>query len=184
MSMVHPIFSCLALLEHETCVLYEVMRDKAESKDTRLLLDKILLETGYHRDILEKLSSHSETGSKPTDTECSKHMGRIFTEALTLARSVREDTLRGVPLLKGVEKLLEYEEKLSEEYATETYCNVLSTVEGNLAVRKILEDIAQDEKRHVETLKIIIGMLSKNSLAETDPKLKTESFEPWQEEWK
>ena len=182
--MVYPKFSCLALLEHETCVLYEVMCEKAEGKDVKLLLHKMLLETGYHRDILGRLSSDYEAGFKATDAECGKHMGQIFTEALALARSVRENVLRGVPLLKCVEKLLEHEDKLSEEYAIEIHSRLASMDEDKLAVRRILEDIAQDEKRHVETLKIIIGMISKNSLTEKDGKLNTESFESWQEKWK
>jgi hypothetical protein len=80
---------------------------------------------------------------------------------MALINSAREMTLRGMPVVEVVRKLISLEEGASEEYLTEMHANVRLLVERNQAARKILENIADDEREHVEILKLVIEIASK-----------------------
>ncbi len=57
--------------------------------------------------------------------------------------------------------LVAYEESVGEEYVTLLHSTLKAFVETNPAVKKTLEDIAADEKRHAEILKQIVELSSK-----------------------
>jgi rubrerythrin len=154
-------FACLALLEDETCQLYEAMIDKERDNQIKLLLDCILQESRTHRELLRHIDKFLGHNSNPSSTECGKQMGQLFTQALTFVRSAKEDVSEGAPILDIARKLINFEESASEEYLTEIHAGVRALLEVNPAVKKFLQGIAQDEKSHVEILQLILTMTSK-----------------------
>ena len=103
-------FACLAFLEDETCKLYEVMVEKAEELQTSLLLDLILQETRKHRELLNHLSKVFEHGPlAPTDAGCERQLGQLFTQALAIVRSVKDEVLKGTPVAEAAGKLVDFE---------------------------------------------------------------------------
>jgi hypothetical protein len=138
-------FACLAFLEDETCQLYEVMVEKAGELQTSLLLDLILQETRKHRELLNHLSRVFERGPLTlTDTECEGQLGQLFTQALATVRSVKDEVLKGTPVAKAAEKLVDFERSASEEYLTELHASIAADAQTNQAVKKSLEGIAED----------------------------------------
>jgi Mg2+ and Co2+ transporter CorA len=160
-ALVDSSFACLALLEDETCQLFELLMKKTDDTQTNLLLDVILQETRKHRELFRHLSTIFENGPVATPLECGKTLGEFFTTTMALINSAREMTLRGMPMVEVVRKLISLEEGASEEYLTEMHANVRLLVERNQAARKILENIADDEREHVEILKLVIEIASK-----------------------
>lgn len=74
-------FSCLALFEDEAYRLYELLREKAEDEQVKLLLDLISQETRMHRELLRHLSHYSGNETTPSLTDCGKELGELFTQA-------------------------------------------------------------------------------------------------------
>jgi rubrerythrin len=159
--LVDSSFACLALLEDETCELYEMMVSKANDMQVKLLLDCILQESRTHRELLEDIDKFLGHDSNPSFSECGKQMGQLFTQAVTFVRSAKGEVSGGAPILDVVRKLVDFEASASEEYLTEMHAGVRALVEVNPAVKRILQGIAQDEKSHVEILQLILGMASK-----------------------
>jgi rubrerythrin len=151
-------FACLAFLEDETCQLYEVMVEKAGELQASLLLDLILQETRKHRELLNHLSRVFERGPLTVDAECEGQLGQLFTQALAIVRSVKDEALNGTSLAEAAGKLVDFERSVSEEYLTELHANVAADAQTNQAVKKILEGIAEDEVGHVQILKLITEM--------------------------
>jgi len=162
------IFSCLALLENETHLLYEAMFSRADNSQVKLLLRKLSLETKTHRDILEQMSRDFGQAFPPAEETCKELMGELYVRASESSRSVKEEVSRGIPIMEAVNSLIDFEKDLSEEYVTEMHSTLNALVEVNPAAKRILEDIAADEKRHVATLKLILEIASKASNANTE----------------
>jgi rubrerythrin len=160
-ALVDSSFACLALLEDETCQLFELLMKKTDDTQMNLLFDVILQETRKHRELFRHLSTIFENGVVATPHECGKELGEFFTTSVALTKSVREMILRGMPLVEVLRKLISFEEGAGEEYLTEMHANVRLLVERNHAVKKILKDIADDERKHAEILKLIIEIASK-----------------------
>jgi rubrerythrin len=155
-------FACLALLEDETCKLYEVMVEEAKELQTSLLLDVILQETRKHRELLNHLSRVFEDASlSPTETVCEGQLGQFFTQALTVVRSLKDEVLKSMPVAEAAVRLVDFERSASEEYLTELHVGLAATAEANQAVKRILEGIAEDEVRHVQILKLITEMAAR-----------------------
>lgn len=159
--MVDSSFACLAMLEDETCELYEMMVSKAGDMQVELLLGSILEESRTHRELLKHIDKFLGHDSNPSFTECGKQMGQLFTQSLTFVRSAKEEVSGGAPILEIARKLVDFEESASEEYLTEIHAGVRALVETNPAVKRILQKIAHDEKSHVEILQLILRMASK-----------------------
>lgn len=159
--MADPSFSCLALLENEICFLYEVLVDRAENIQVKLLLDLILQESRAHRELFERLSElFARYESGPSLNQCGKEMGELFMQALKATRSVRDRVLGGMPVMEAARLLLKVEENAGEEQLTEMHSEIRALEASNSAVKRILHDIAEDEKSHVEILKQVIEIAS------------------------
>ena len=154
------IFSCLARLEDVTYQLYEVLFDKTENTQVRLLLGKIMLETRNHREILEQLSKDYEHDSGSV-VDCAEEMGDLYTTAMESALSMKEKVLAGMPVLDAMRELVQYEDDVGEEYVTQAHARINALNETDLVLKRLLEDIAAEEKVHAEDLKLAIEIASK-----------------------
>jgi rubrerythrin len=149
-------FSCLALIEYETCLLYKAIVDKTEDLRVRLLLFNILAETKKHKGVLEQMSKIYGQTYPPQMADCNKMMGKVFKESVESARSLRRKSRKGLPLLQVMENLVDYEKAIGEEYATIIYSQLKILQTREAAMKKILEYIVMDEERHVEALRLAI----------------------------
>ena len=149
-------FSCLALIEYETCLLYKATIKKAEDLRVRLLLFNILAETKKHKGVLEQMSNIYGQTFPPKMVDCNKTMGKVFKESIEFTRSLRRKSQKGLPLLELMEKLVDYEKAIGEEYATIIYSQLKILETREAAMKKILEYIVMDEERHVEALRLAI----------------------------
>jgi rubrerythrin len=162
--MIHLVdssFACLAMLEDETCQLYEIMVSKTNDIQVKLLLDNILQESRTHRELLKHIDSFLGHDCNPSRAECEKQMGRLFAKALAFVRSAKDEASQGKAISEIARKLLDFEQSASEEYLTEMHAGIRALIEINPAVKRILEGIAHDEKTHVEILQLILQMAPK-----------------------
>lgn len=153
------IFSCLARLEDATYHLYEVLFDKTEKAQVKLLLGKIMLETRNHREILEQLSKDNEHDSGSA-VDCTEEMGDLYTTAMEFALAMKENVLAGMSVLEAMRALIQYEGDVGEEYVTQAHTRINALNETDLVVKRLLEDIAAQEKVHAEDLKLAIEIAS------------------------
>ena len=158
--MVDSIFSCLAHLEDATYQLYEVLFDKARDTRVRLLLGKIMLETRNHREILEQMSEDYENGPRPV-TDCRNGMGSLYTEAMASARMMKENVLGGMSILDAMKALVRYEDQVGEEYVMQAHAHLEAISGIDVVAKRLLEDIAADEKVHAGDLQLAIEIESK-----------------------
>ncbi len=153
------IFSCLARLEDVTYQLYEVLFDKAENAQVRLLLGKIMLETRNHREILEQLSKDYEHDSGSV-VDCAEEMGNLYTTAMESALSLKEKVLAGMSVLDAMRVLIQYEGDVGEEYVTQAHARINALNETDVVLKRLLEDIAAEENVHAGDLKVAIEIAS------------------------
>jgi rubrerythrin len=153
-------FSCLALIERETKLLYEEMVKKARDRNIELLLNVILQETKGHEEIFKHLARLCDQAYPPAISDCEKLMGTILTDSLRLTRNLKEDMQKGMPLSECVRRLVDYEAAVAEEYVTLIHSRISATYEEDASTRKVLEYIGKDEERHGEILKSIIQITS------------------------
>ena len=149
------VFSCLARLEDVTYQLYEVLFDKSDNAQVRLLLGKIMLETRNHREILEQLSKDYEHDSGSVE-DCAEEMGELYTTAMGSAVSLKEKVLAGMSVLDAMRVLIQYEGDVGEEYVIHAHARINALNETDLVLKRLLEDIAAEENVHAEDLKVAI----------------------------
>jgi rubrerythrin len=154
------LYSCLALIEHETGLLYEAMVEKAEDHRIQLLLNVILQETRGHEEIFKHLARLFDQTYPPAIADCKKVLGTIFTDSIELTRNLKGSVQKGMPLSEAMRKLLRYEGSVGEEYATLMHSRLSALNEEDATIKKILEYIARDEERHEEILKRAIEVAS------------------------
>ena len=134
---------------------------KSESPGAALLLDEVLQESRTHRELFKhasKVLGHSASSV----ADCGKQMGGLFLNSVELIRNIKTQVLHGMPIVEAVEKLVKFEEDAaSEEDVTLLYANVASVATLDMAMKRVLEGIAQDEKHHAENLRLIVKMLKK-----------------------
>ena len=148
--------ACLAVLEDEACKLYEVLVDKSERAEVSLLFDEILQETRTHRELLRHMSKILGQATPPL-SECEKSMGSFFSHSVEFIRSIKDQVLKGMPVVDAATKLVKFEEDAaSEEDVTLTYVKPQAAGTTNTAIKRILTDIANDEKSHAEILRLIV----------------------------
>jgi len=153
-------FACLALLEDETCKLFELLIERTEDIQVSLLFDVILQETRKHRELFSHLSKVFENSAVVDAPECGREMGEFFVNSIALIHSVKDEVRRGMPAIEAAKKLISFEEGAGEEYLTEMHANLGSLVEKDMAVKTILDGIAQDEEGHANLLRLVIQISS------------------------
>ena len=157
--MTDSTFACLALLEDEACQLYEFMMTKSESAGASLLLNEISQESRTHRELFRQAGNIvGNTVSSMSD--CMKQMEPLFVHSVEFIRTVKNQVSNGMPFVEAVEKLVKFEEDAAnEEDLTSLYAELTSATTLDIAMKRILEGIAQDEKRHAENLRLILEIL-------------------------
>jgi hypothetical protein len=154
------LYSCLALIEYETDLLYETMVEKARDRRIKLLLNVILQETKGHAEIFKHLARSFDQTYPPAIPDCGKLMGNIFADSVKLTRNLKDSMQKGMPFLEAMRKLVDYEGSVGEEYVTLMHSRLSACDEEDATVKKILEYIARDEERHEEILKLAIEVAS------------------------
>ena len=146
-------YSCLALIEHETVLLYETMVKKAGSRNVELLLNVILQETKGHEEIFKHLARLFEQTYPPDLSGCTGALGKVFTDSIEVTRSFVDGVQNGVPLSETMKKLVDYEGSVGEEYMSLVGSRLSAFDEEDATIKKVLLFIARDEERHKEILK-------------------------------
>ena len=85
-------------------------------------------------------------------------MGSLFSHSIDYIRSIKDQVLKGMSLVDAATKLVKFKEgsAASEEDATLTYVNPQAAMTTNTAIKRILTDIAEDEKSHAEILRLVV----------------------------
>jgi len=152
------IFSCLALIEHETALLYEAMVKNAGDRNIELLLNVILQETKGHEEIFKHLARLSDQTYPPAVLDCETAFGKVFTDSVELTRNLKESAQNGMPPLEAMKRLVDYEGSVGEEYVALVGSRLSAFDEEDATIKKILLYIARDEERHKEILKQAIAL--------------------------
>jgi rubrerythrin len=154
------LYSCLALIEHETALLYETMVENAGNPSIELLLNVILQETKGHEEIFKHLARLFDQTYPPAIPDCKTVMGKIFADSVEFTRNLKDSVQKGMPLLEAMRKLVGYEESVGEEFVTLMHTRLSACDEEDATIKKILEYIARDEERHEEILNRAIEVAS------------------------
>jgi hypothetical protein len=89
-------------------------------------------------------------------------MGTLFVHSVEFLRSIKNQVLNGMPVAEAAAKLVKFEEDAaSEEDLSLVYANVNAAVTTNVAMKRILADIAEDEESHAEILQLIVEISNK-----------------------
>lgn len=155
-----PPYSCLALIEHETRLLYETMVEKAGDRSIELLLMVILQETKGHEEIFKHLARLFDQTYLPTIPECRAAAGELLTDSVELTRNLKDSMQKGTSLLEAMRRLIDCERGAGEEFVTLVHTRLGASDEEDATIEKVLEYIARDEERHEEILNLAIKLAS------------------------
>ena len=117
MADLSEIFLCLSHLERETADFYVSLSGRVRDEKVRALLLFIGMDSSKHSNLFKDLS-----GLESAEAEgCEELLGEMFSECVSLLREL-EEKVRGKQeveeeiLPEIIRKLVEYEDKLGEEY--------------------------------------------------------------------
>jgi hypothetical protein len=154
-------YSCMAMIEHQTSLACELLVEKCHDTGARLLLVTLYEDTKKHANIMKAISqSLGQTYPPPAD-RCEAEMGQTYKESLTHMQSIKEKLQNGMPLSEAVKSMLAHEKAVGEEYLTQLHLKVRLLEEHDTALRRILGDIAADEEKHEELLKLVMDSISR-----------------------
>lgn len=152
-------FSCLALIEYETSLLYDTIIEKVKDEKVKLLLLNILEETKKHEKILKAISKLYGHECSPLLSECEKILGKMFNECIEFTRAMRRSIQEGSSVKEVLNKLICYEENIGEEYLSQIQSRITEYMTGDPVIKEIMEYIVNDEVRHVNSLKLALTLL-------------------------
>jgi hypothetical protein len=93
------------------------------------------VETRNHRKLLEEISSNQvENVLRPAETECDS-MGELFKQALTSTRHMRDEIVKGMPLVEAATNLVAYETSVGEEW-TSGFVSLFIKVSLSICLRR------------------------------------------------
>ncbi len=166
--MVDPrIFICLARVEKETYDLYIKISNKTMDTYISLMLKFIGYDTFKHSLIFTELAKmHGLEKEEVSNDVCINVLGTFYRDSRMLLNNLSEfvekkQTLSGKELRSILEKLIPYEDNLSEEYFVGLVTLIFSRSieEPSKAIKNLLNLIHEDEERHGNLLKKVVGKI-------------------------
>jgi len=151
----------MAMIEHETSLVCGLLVEKCHDTGARLLLISLYEDTKKHANIMKAISQSLGQAYPPPAARCEAEIGQACEESLSHMRSIRERLQNGMSLSEAVKSMLDHEKVVGEEYLTQMHLKVRLLEERDTALRRILRDIAADEERHVELLKLVMDSISR-----------------------
>ena len=154
-------YSCMAMIEHETSLVCGLLVEKCHDTGARLLLVILYEDTKKHANIMKAISQSLGQAYPPPADRCEVEMGQVYKESLSHMRSIKEKLHNGMSLSEAVKSMLDHEKAVGEEYLTQLHLKVRLLEERDTALRRILGDIAVDEEKHEELLKLVMNSISR-----------------------
>ena len=148
-------YSYVTLLEYETSLAYELIVEKCSDSGAKLLLVSLYEDTKKHASIMKSVSRSLGQVYPPPMIRCEVEMGQAYKDSLSHIRSIKDALRKDLPLLDAIKMILEDEERISEEYLTLLHSKARLIEEDDTAIRRVLKDIASDEEKHQELLKLV-----------------------------
>jgi rubrerythrin len=87
-------------------------------------------------------------------------MGQIYVDSLSHVRSIKLGLEIDMSLFEALKIILEDEKTIGEEYVSLLHSKLRLAEEDNIALKRMLKDIAADEEKHLEPLKLILDAIS------------------------
>jgi hypothetical protein len=153
-------YSYMALLESETALAYELLAEKCSDPRAKLLLVSVLEDTTKHANIMKFICQSLGLAYPPSIARSREVMGQTYVDSLSHVRSIKLGLQIDMSLSEALKTILEDENTISEEYVGQLHSKLRLVEEDNLALRRILKDIAADEKKHEQLLKMILDSIS------------------------
>ncbi len=150
-------FIQLAFLENETAKLYNKIISGVHDEEIKTLLFKICWDTNNHRNLLMRLA-----GIESLPRKVEKPNPKI-SEAVGYNQKIARGIKGENTILAALESLQEYESGVGEEYFSLVYAKAWAMASRDESVKLILQSISNDEKEHVECLRIAIKLMKKMS---------------------
>ena len=88
-------------------------------------------------------------------------MGQTYVDSLSHVRSIKLGLEIGMSLFEALKIILEDEKTIGEEYVSLLHSKLRLVEEDDMALKRILRDIAADEEKHQELLKLILESISR-----------------------
>lgn len=150
----------MTLLEYETSLAYELLAEKCADAGARLLLVSLYEDTKKHANIMKAACQTFGQVYPPPMARCEVEMGQAYVESLAHIRSIR-DGLQNGSLFEALQSILKDENAIGEEYLTMLHSKVRLVEEDDPALRRILGDIASDEEKHQELVRLVMDRISR-----------------------
>ena len=154
-------YSYMTLLEYETSLAYELLAEKCGDAGARLLLVSLYEDTKKHANIMKAACQAFGQAYPPPMARCEVEMGQAYMESLNHIRSVKDGLKNGMSVLEALQRILKDEKAIGEEYLTLLHSKVRLVEEDDPALRRILGDIASDEEKHQELVRLVMGCISR-----------------------
>jgi len=151
----------MTLLEYETSLTYELLAEKCGDAGARLLLVSLYEDTKKHANIMKSACQAFAQAYPPPMPRCEVEMGQAYMESLNHTRSIRDRLKNGMSLLEALQSILKDEKAIGEEYLTLLHSKVRLVEEDDPALRRIVGDIASDEEKHQELVRLVIDCISR-----------------------
>jgi len=151
----------MALLEHETSLAYELLAEKCDDAGARLLLVSLYEDTEKHANIMKAACQVFGQVYPPPMARCEVEMGQEYVESLSHMQSIRDGLQNGMSLFEALQSMLKDEKAIGEEYLTLLHSKVRLVEEDDPALRRVLRDIASDEEKHQELVRLVMDCISR-----------------------
>jgi rubrerythrin len=153
-------YSYIALLEHETSLAYELLVEKCNDLGAKLLLVSVLEDTKKHANIMKSVCQSLGQPYPPPIARSQAEMGQVYVDSLSHVRSIKLGLQVGMSLFEALKIILEDEKTISEEYVSLLHSKLTLVEEDNMALERIVRDIAADEYKHQDLLKLVLDSVS------------------------
>jgi rubrerythrin len=152
-------YSYMALLEYETSLAYELLVEKCSDSRAKLLLVTVFEDTKKHANILKFVCQSLGQAYPPPMARSQEEMGEIYVDSLSHVRSIKLGLEIDMSLFEALKIILEDEKTIGEEYVSLLHSKLRLVEEDNMALKRILADIAADEEKHQELLRLILDSI-------------------------
>jgi len=150
----------MALLEYETSLAYESLVEKCSDSRVKLLLVSLYEDTKKHANVMKSVCQSLGQPYPSPMARAQAEMGEIYVDSLKHVRSIKHEIENGMSLHEAVKAILEDEKAISEEYVSLLHSKLRLIEEDDIAIERILKDIAADEEEHQDLLKLILDSIS------------------------
>jgi anion-transporting ArsA/GET3 family ATPase len=158
---------CSSILEARVAKAYKHLADRVENTAAKFLLQYIMHDTSKHSEVLKGISStiaKLEVNAK----DCEETWGEVWKTLIldSIKELSQKDNITNEELASHIDAMKNLENYFAEEYLTTLHIKTVKLIAQQYDMdlcdyNTIIEWIAEDEKRHEQTLTMVKNIITK-----------------------